>query len=276
LDIGLSGNTVVTDFGDGNDKLRVTTTQGDEDNLADLKSALGIRWVVSNAGIANSETDDPNTLNTVIYDTKGTVDTSDDEIIMVLEDYTKALTIDDFNIVEGNVTRTITGSSHRDVIQGKSTDDVINGRYGNDEIRGGDGNDTIYGAQGHDHLYGNSGRDIISGGQGNDVIDGGAGSDTLTGGWDNDIFVLDQDAAEGDVDYVTDFGDGADKIRVDTANGDETTLAELLANAGLRVEQTENTVIYATNGTETTADDSILMVLEGFTDDLNIGHFDIV
>jgi Ca2+-binding RTX toxin-like protein len=141
---------------------------------------------------------------------------------------------------------------------------------------GGQGDDFLYGWTGNDTLYGGEGNDTLDGGAHNDVLDGGAGSDTLTGGWDNDIFVLDQDAAEGDVDYVTDFGDGADKIRVDTANGDETTLAELLANAGLRVEQTENTVIYATNGTETTADDSILMVLEGFTDDLNIGHFDIV
>jgi len=109
----------------------------------------------------------------------------------------------------------------------------------------------------------------------------------------DDIFVINQNYNEGDLDIITDFGFGDDKIRIDTQNGDEDTIAELLASGNnLRMEQTHdvpegysshsddtsalNTVIYDTKGTLTTADDSVLIILEDFSDDLTIAHFDIV
>lgn len=264
----------------------IITTRGTEDNLDDLKSALGIRWTLSHDGVANSEADDANILNTVIYDTKGTQDTSDDEIAMVLEDYTDSLTFADFNVVAGRVTRFIDGSGGRDRITGKSYDDYIDGRYGNDTIYGGGGNDYIFGnadndflygdnghdiiksGRGNDSLYGNNGDDDLSGGEGvdflfggrgndnlvgengndylygsadNDILDGGAGTDRLEGGVGDDIFVINRNYGEGDLDIITDFGFGKDQIRIDTQNGDEDTIAELLASGNnIRMEKTHD------------------------------------
>ena len=130
----------------------------------------------------------------------------------------------------------------------------------------------------------------ITGGAGNDVLTGGAGDDTLEGKWGDDIFVLNLGGTSNDLDTVTDFGVGDDKIRVDTADGDETTLAELQAAANIRWEKADftnnpkstndstinDTIIYSTNGTAETTDDTVLMVLEDYTEDLTITQFDIM
>ena len=79
----------VTDFSNstGNDdKIQVDTTNGNESSLAALKTAANIYWT-------------NNSYSTIIYSTNGTADTSDDFALMVLDDYTTALTIADFDII---------------------------------------------------------------------------------------------------------------------------------------------------------------------------------
>ena len=99
LDIASSETKdAVTDFGTGTDKIRVDTTAGNETTLTALQNAANIRWT-NDTNEATGSTNDANINDTVIYNTKGTADTSDDVIIMVLEDYTTALTINDFEIV---------------------------------------------------------------------------------------------------------------------------------------------------------------------------------
>ena len=117
----------------------------------------------------------------------------------------------------------------------------------------------------------------LTGGDGADLLIGGAGADTFTGGGGGDWFTLYQGvrtAGVNQLDVVTDFTKGEDKIHIDDLGGASSTLAELLASTSLRIAfehritSTTNdasildTVIYATKGTVDTADDIALMVIE--------------
>ena len=62
-------------------------------------------------------------------------------------------------------------------------------------------------------ITGNSNSNQLSGGIGNDTIDGGLGKDKLTGGDGDDIFVFDT-ALKNNMDTITDFVHGTDKIQL--------------------------------------------------------------
>nr|WP_301293475.1 calcium-binding protein [Pseudomonas sp. GGS8] len=79
-----------------------------------------------------------------------------------------------------------------------------------EHLIGGEFADTLIGNAADNHLSGGRGDDVLSGGAGVDTLIGGKGSDTLTGGADTDYFVIDK--AAGDVDTVTDFVIGTDRI----------------------------------------------------------------
>ena len=171
---------------------------------------------------------------------------------------------------------------------GDSTDQIITGTAGNDiyvavantidrDIFGNGGDDILISSGGNDRLDGGDGDDILDGGAGADLLIGGAGVNTLTGGGGKDWFTLYQGgrtAGVSQLDVVTDFTKGEDKIHIDDLGGASSTLAELLASTSLRtasehrITSTTNdasildTVIYATKGTADTADDVALMVLE--------------
>ena len=97
------GEDHVRDFGWGDNRIRIVTDTGSETTLTALYAAANIR--VDNtqnysgdfvSGQNSSSYDD-----TQIYHTNGTdSDTSDDILLMVLEDFTRDLTIDDFLIVD--------------------------------------------------------------------------------------------------------------------------------------------------------------------------------
>lgn len=172
------------------------------------------------------------------------------------------------------------------------------GHDGNDVLTGADGDDFLSGGAGNDVLTGGAGDDRLWGDDGNDLLNGGAGHDYLGGGKGNDFFVL--GTADEGRDTVRDFSHGTasgyasydgttdggnDQTRVDTANGNETTLAALKANAQIRWTQDSNTsgdhskndtIIYATKGTADTSDDVVIMVLEDFTEELTMAMFDVV
>ncbi|MEL0072537.1 MAG: hypothetical protein VW981_06660, partial [Rhodobiaceae bacterium] len=137
-------------------------------------------------------------------------------------------------------------------------------------------------------LYGGSDDDTLTGEAGDDVLIGKAGADILNGNAGNDRFVLELGSAARGKDAVTDFSSG-DKIRIDTANGNETTLTALQNAADIRWTNTTNeatgstnnaskndTVIYWKNNTVTTSDDVIVMVLEDYTTALTMTDFEIV
>jgi hypothetical protein len=91
------GKDAVTDFASG-DKIRVDTSAGNETTLTALRDAANLRWT-NNTNEATDGTNDALINDTVIYDTKGTASTSDDVVIMVLEDFSTALSITNFDIV---------------------------------------------------------------------------------------------------------------------------------------------------------------------------------
>lgn len=82
---------------------------------------------------------------------------------------------------------------------------------------------TIRGHEGDDVLTGGSGffagafmgsDDVILGGTGNDTITGGGGNDTMTGGPGADTFVFATPSLNGDIDVITDFEPGTDRVRL--------------------------------------------------------------
>ncbi|MEI6651068.1 MAG: DUF4347 domain-containing protein [Chlorobiaceae bacterium] len=115
----------------------------------------------------------------------------------------------------------INGGDGHDTINGGSGNDVLNGGAGNDSLNGGSGNDSISGLDGNDILTGDSGNDTLDGGSGNDTFDGGNGNDTLTGGTGSDTIQFSTALGISNVDVITDFQSGSDKIEF---------LASLFAN----------------------------------------------
>jgi len=122
-------------------------------------------------------------------------------------DYLEGTTqADRFNGLDGN-----------DIIYANSGDDFLEGDAGKDKICGAQDNDTIVGGDDDDILWGGKGSDLIAGNSGNDSIYGGAGSDTMTGGTGDDIFAIAKGSGGPTVataDYIADFGNGNDKIRL--------------------------------------------------------------
>jgi len=122
-------------------------------------------------------------------------------------DYLEGTTqADRFNGLDGN-----------DIIYANSGDDFLEGDAGKDKICGDRDNDTIVGGDDDDIIWGGKGSDLIGGDFGNDIIYGGAGSDTMTGGTGDDIFAIAKGSGGATVataDYIADFGNGNDKIRL--------------------------------------------------------------
>lgn len=88
------------------------------------------------------------------------------------------------------------------------------GGGGHDLILGNDVANGIYGEDGNDELYGYGGNDVLVGGAGRDYIDGGDGNDVMVGGAAGDLFFV-QASSLPSIDYILDFEDGLDTIKVD-------------------------------------------------------------
>ena len=81
-----------------------------------------------------------------------------------------------------------------------------------ERVIGGHANDHLTGDGHGNTLTGNAGNDVLAGRGGDDVLIGGAGKDTLTGGSGRDDFVFNIEVGPGEVDVITDFVHGSDKI----------------------------------------------------------------
>ena len=91
-----------------------------------------------------------------------------------------------------------------------------------------------------------------------------------------------------DLDVVKDFTQGSDTIQIALDDADTSTIDALLTAAGLRTAQEvvndyhtdyqdrTDTYIYDNNGTANIADDTALMVLEDFSQDLSVSDFSII
>lgn len=112
------------------------------------------------------------------------------------------------------------GGYDDDLLDGDSGADKLSGGDGDDILMAGSGNDGLFGGAHHDSLYGDHGNDSITGGAGHDTVDGGYGNDVLTGGAGADDFLFTSTpSARQNVDRITDFEVGFDRIGFVGANG---------------------------------------------------------
>jgi serralysin len=91
-------------------------------------------------------------------------------------------------------------------LAGNELDQLIIGNAGANVLSGGGGTDTLLGLGGNDILLGGDGDDQLAGGLGADRLDGGAGADLL---------VFSDALGGGNVDSVTGFTSGQDRLFLD-------------------------------------------------------------
>lgn len=125
------------------------------------------------------------------------------------------------NLSGGSGDDRLYGGAGRDILAGDEGNDVLVGGQFADTMSGGTGDDRLFGHYGNDLIAGNHGNDRLDGGNGADTIEGGFGADSLTGGAGSDVFVFTQldffdgDFEAGQVNVITDFANGFDKIAMD-------------------------------------------------------------
>ncbi|MDY6982311.1 MAG: hypothetical protein SV422_04420, partial [Pseudomonadota bacterium] len=87
--------------------------------------------------------------------------------------------------------------------------DIIKGI---EHLAGGSGNDTFTGDDEANYLFGGEGNDTLIGGLGDDTLEGGLGNDTLTGGNGIDRFLFNSTPGASNLDEITTFAPGEDRI----------------------------------------------------------------
>ncbi|WP_020178322.1 calcium-binding protein [Methylopila sp. M107] len=107
-----------------------------------------------------------------------------------------------------------------DFLRGTAGDDVFDisgvidySRSSRTALR--DGDDRFLGSQTGDNVFGNEGDDTINSGSGNDTLSGGEGHNILTGGSGSDRFNFDAVVTGANVDTITDFVAGAERLRLE-------------------------------------------------------------
>jgi Ca2+-binding RTX toxin-like protein len=118
--------------------------------------------------------------------------------------------------VQSSVTYTLSDYVENLTLTGKA---AINGSGNNQNntLTGNTAANTLGGEQGDDTLDGGAGNDTLSGGDGNDVLIGGLGNDLLTGGGGTDKFRFDKVLGKTNIDTITYFATGIDRIELDDA-----------------------------------------------------------
>jgi cysteinyl-tRNA synthetase len=138
-----------------------------------------------------------------------------------------------------NGSDTLRGSQLADTIKALGGDDRVDGRGGNDKLYGGTGNDILLGGSGNDRLFGQSGNDRLYGGTGKDVLSGGAGAD---------VFVFNTKLGPTNIDRITDFRPGEDKIWLDddifTKAGKIGALAADAFYTGTKAHDADDRILY--------------------------------
>ena len=176
-----------------------------------------------------------------------------------------------------------TGVQDTSNITFKSTGATVTGGSGNDILTGGAGADILTGNAGNDTITGGAGNDQLFGGAGNDSLIAGTGKDTLTGGDGADVFSFaDGDSVSSNINTVTDFVSGVDRISVGQANTKfignfsdvDTALAAMTAvNQSFFVTTTNQLYVVAIQGTLGAADEVIKLtdVTELTSADVGLG-----
>jgi len=167
-----------------------------------------------------------------------------------------ASTTDDYSIISSILSGSdqFYLSNYADRVNGYAGNDYFYGRSGKDTLDGGAGSDTadysekttavkvilnkstnatvyvnnsaedtiknienINGGSGADTITGDAYANTLKGNSGNDVLNGGLGKDVLTGGSGKDYFDFTTALGSANVDTITDFTVGSDKIRLENS-----------------------------------------------------------
>lgn len=158
------------------------------------------------------------------------------------------------SLIGNDANNTLMGMGSADVLRGNGGDDILDGGTGPDNMIGGAGNDTYIVDQSGDTINetvgngldqvnssatfalalnvenltltgannvnatGNVSSNVIIGNSGTNNITGGGDNDTLTGGGGADTFIYTTvtDSTLADLDVVTDYQDGVDRLNVQT------------------------------------------------------------
>ena len=140
-------------------------------------------------------------------------------VTFTLSNYVENLTLTGKGAVNG------TGNEQNNTITGNTAANILNGGLGNDTLDGGAGNDTL------------------NGGDGSDILIGGLGNDILTGGIGADSFKF-TSALKSNLDRITDFSRGTDKLLLDDLIFAKLTAGELNANNFASTSETAGALDY--------------------------------
>jgi Ca2+-binding RTX toxin-like protein len=183
---------------------------------------------------------------TVVLDTKGTADTTDDVLVYTANGGFTGTDTFTYDISDGTNTASATvqvmvtapivgtggpdmliGTDGIDSISGRGGDDTLIGLGGDDTLRGDGGNDVIRGDAGNEFIHGGHGDDLLDGSDGADTLVGSAGADTLQGGdGDDNLFGgADDDRLLGEAGNDRLVG-GAGMDHMTGGTGDDTIIAE--------------------------------------------------
>ncbi len=122
--------------------------------------------------------------------------------------------------------------------------------YGNElanTITAGDAADFVFGYAGDDQLIGGAGADYLDGGNDDDLLVGGSGNDLLIGGSGADTFRFDTALGLSNIDTITDFASGSDRIELDRSVFgalDAGALAEMAFETGAAATSVDTRIIY--------------------------------
>ncbi|UWQ79044.1 M10 family metallopeptidase C-terminal domain-containing protein [Leisingera sp. S132] len=189
------------------------------------------------------------------------------------------------------------GGRGNDTLSGGNGNDQLEGGDGDDNHQGGAGNDTLFGSIGDDFFDGGEGIDTLDfsyssnhftvdlsqskatfsdgfveqvtnienlvGGSGNNTligsnadnqIDGGTGNDTLTGGLGVDTFVFGNQFGS---DQVTDFEDGADRLKLDIegVSFGDVVISDASGDAQITVANHGTVILHGVNAALLSEDD---------------------